>query len=97
MTTVAKTHDADQPGVLIQGSESVGAVTKDREPEECEGEPREEDENEGETRQEERMSDDAAQQRSDVCGERGKSDKRIPRSEQEVWEVLMSQEARKGE
>ena len=49
VATVAETRAADQPGVLIQEWESVGAVAKERESLECEGEPREEDENEGET------------------------------------------------
>ena len=50
--------------ILLQ---SVGAVTKERESEECEGEPREEDENEGEMRQQGRISVEAGQKRSDVC------------------------------
>ena len=42
------------------------------------------DEDEVKTGQQERMSDDAAQRRSDVCDKRSESDKRTQSSEQEV-------------
>ena len=101
----AKTHAADQPGVLIHGSESEGQQHRSQEPEERmrdneEEKPREEhencqDEDRGETGQQERMSDDAAQRQSDVCDKPGKRDKGTQSHEQEVFEEMTSQEFEK--
>ena len=55
--TVAVTHAADQPGVLIHG------LRRDRSQQRVD---EEEKQREGESKQQERMSDDAAQSRSDV-------------------------------
>ena len=87
--TAAKTDAADQPGVLIHGSESEGQQHKSQETEEQEDEEeklREEheicqDDDRGETGQQERMSDNAAQRRSDVCDTCGKRDKRTQSNE----------------
>ena len=67
MTTVAVTHAADQPGVLIHGLKSERQ--RDR------GQQRgdeEEKQREGESKQQERVPDDAAQRQSDVCHEEEK-------------------------
>ena len=79
ITTVAVTHAADQPGVLIHGLESE----RQRDRSQQRGDE-EEKQREGESKQQKRMSDDAAQSRSDVCDKSDKSDKRTESGEQDL-------------
>ena len=90
------TDAEDQPGVLIHGSESETEEHEDEEEKPCEEHENNQDEDEGETGQQDRMSDDAAQRRSDMCDKSGKSDKMTQSHEQEICGARESRVRERG-